>query len=99
MDQFLMGAAATASFVVGVFFLRYWRDTRDRLFVIFGTAFFILGGTRVALAISISKSEDHTYIYWFRFLAFALILAAIIDKNRPRNARADDGAGPVSTLS
>ena len=99
MDQFLMGAAAMASFVVSLFFLRYWRDTRDRLFVIFGAAFFILGGTRIALAISISKSEDHTYPYWFRFLAFALILAAIVDKNRPRNSQATDNPGPVSTPS
>lgn len=83
----MMGAIAMASFVGGLFFLRYWRDTGDRLFVIFGTAFWILGGTRIALAMTVSGSEDHTYLYWLRFLAFALILVAIIDKNRPRRLR------------
>jgi hypothetical protein len=96
MDQFLMGAIAMASFVAGLFFLRYWRDTGDRLFVIFGTAFWILGGTRIALALTFSRDEQNTYLYWLRLLAFALILVAIIDKNRPwgaRSAQTDRTAG------
>lgn len=94
-----MGASATASFVVGLFFLRYWRDTNDRLFVIFGTAFFILGGTRIALAMTVSKDEDFTYLYWFRLIAFALILAAIIDKNRPRRSSSAADAATSPPLS
>jgi hypothetical protein len=83
MDQFLMGAIAMASVVAGLFFLRYWRDTRDRLFAMFAASFFLLGSTRVALAMTVSGSETHTTLYWLRFVAFALILVAIIDKNRP----------------
>jgi hypothetical protein len=92
MDQFMMGAIATASFVAGLFFLRYWRDTGDRLFVIFGTAFWILGATRIALATTVSGSENYTYLYWLRLVAFSLILLAIIDKNRPWKWGAAKGA-------
>ncbi|MBI3467769.1 MAG: hypothetical protein HY000_32575 [Planctomycetes bacterium] len=95
MDQFMMGAIAMASFVAGLFFLRYWRDTGDRLFVIFGTAFWILGGTRIALAMTFSRNEDNTYLYWLRLLAFALILVAIIDKNRPWGSRSAKRSEPA----
>jgi hypothetical protein len=31
-----------------------------------------------------APNENAPYLYWIRFAAFVLILAAIIDKNRPR---------------
>jgi Family of unknown function (DUF5985) len=86
MDLFLIGAIAMASFVAGLFFLRFWRDTGDRLFFIFAIAFWLLGLTRLALVLigSENRGEEHTYLYWVRFAAFLLILLAIIDKNRPK---------------
>ena len=88
-----MGAHAMTNFVVALFFLRFWRGTRDRLFAIFALAFCLLGLTRIVLVI-VTKGqagtpaaiEEHTYVYWVRFAAFALILLAIIDKNRPRKS-------------
>lgn len=82
MDQLLMGMIAMASWVAGLFFLRFWRDTRDRLFLIFAVAFWLLGGTRIALAIA-TESAEHSHLYWVRLLAFVLILVAIVDKNWP----------------
>ncbi len=79
-----MGAIAMASFIAGLFFLRFWRDTHDRLFFIFAMAFWLLGLTRFLLAWTDAQSETHTYLYLLRFAAFALILVAIVDKNRPR---------------
>ena len=81
---FLMGAIAMASFVAALFFLRFWRGTRDRLFLIFAMAFFLLGLTRLTLALVSPRQEEHTYVYWVRLTAFILIVFAIIDKNRPR---------------
>ena len=81
---FLMGEIAMESFVAALFFLRFWRHTHDRLFLIFSMAFFLLGLTRLALALVSPKQEEHTYVYWVRLAAFVLILVAIIDKNRPR---------------
>ena len=67
--------------LAGLFFLRYWRDTRDRLFLIFALAFWVLALMRVALTY-VDEDEIRTYLYWGRFIAFVLILGAIIDKNR-----------------
>jgi hypothetical protein len=82
MEQFIMGAVAMASLVAALFFLRFWRDTGDRLFAIFALAFLLLGITRVGLAVYRDYTEGETYWYWARLAAFLLILMAIIDKNR-----------------
>jgi hypothetical protein len=82
LEVLLMGAIAMASAVAALFFLRFWRDTGDRLFAIFSTAFFLLGTTRIGLALSQTHTEAQTYWYWVRLAAFLLILVAIIDKNR-----------------
>lgn len=82
MEELIMGAIAMASFVVALFFLRFWRDTGDRLFAMFSTAFILLGVTRLGLALPKIQSEDQTVWYWVRLAAFLLILVAIIDKNR-----------------
>lgn len=87
LDHFVLGATAMASVVAGVFFLRFWRDTRDRLFAIFAVAFWLLGLTRLGLSLVGQVDETHTWLYIVRLLAFALILAAIVDKNRSNKAR------------
>jgi hypothetical protein len=87
MDQFIMGATAMAFATAGLFFLKFWRRTRDRLFLIFALAFWLLGITRIALASLGEVSETHTILYVFRFFAFALILLAVVDKNRAIKAK------------
>jgi uncharacterized membrane protein YkvI len=86
MDEFMMGAIAMASAVAGLFFLRFWRETGDRLFLMFAISFFLLGLTRVALAAAPAPLEDRFYLYWMRLVAFGLIIVAIIDKNRSRQS-------------
>jgi Family of unknown function (DUF5985) len=76
------GAIAMGYAVAGLFFLRFWRETRDRLFLIFSGAFWVLGIQRLALVMSRDLVEDHTGLYLVRLLAFLLILWAIVDKNR-----------------
>ena len=71
--------------VAGLFFLRFWRDTRDRLFLLFAVAFAIEGLSRAALAGSSNPSEGQPVLYAVRLLAYLTILAGIADKNlRPR---------------
>lgn len=91
MENCIMGASAMACAVIGLFFLRFWRDTGDRLFAIFAVAFWLFGLTRVALTIWPSPAvrlpghagpEHEIYIYLVRLAAYALILLAVIDKNR-----------------
>ena len=76
------GAIAMGYAVAGLFFLRFWRKTRDRLFLIFSWAFWLLAVQRLALVLSREMIEDYTGLYLVRLFAFLLILWAIIDKNR-----------------
>jgi Family of unknown function (DUF5985) len=78
------GAIALAFGVAGLFFLRFWRDTRDRLFALFALAFGVLAANRVGIALAALQGARGDHLYWVRFCAFALILAAIVDKNRSR---------------
>ena len=84
MDSLVTGAIAMGYFVGGLFFLRFWRDTRDRLFLAFAVAFAILAVQRVALAVVAHAPEAAVPLYGLRLLGFLLIIAAIVDKNRAR---------------
>lgn len=82
MEEFMMGAIAMGSAIAALFFLRFWRETGDRLFVMFSISFLLLGITRVGLLLSPDATEGETHWYWVRLVAFLLILVAIVDKNR-----------------
>jgi hypothetical protein len=82
MHQFLLGATAMACWTAMLFFFRFWRQSRDRLFGMFAVAFLLMGLTRLGLAMSHDPTEGDTFLYWIRFAAFVLILVAIVDKNR-----------------
>jgi len=79
---FLNGAAAAGALAVGLFFFRWWRDTRDRFFLLFGGAFWILALSWLALGWATAESEHRHYWYVPRLIAFLVIIAAIVDKNR-----------------
>ena len=82
LSQLISGALVMGYFVAGLYFLRFWRDTRDRLFGIFAAAFWLLAAQRAALAMTVDPTGEQVVLYSVRLLAFVLILAAIIDKNR-----------------
>jgi len=84
MNDFISGMLAMGYLVAGIFFLRFWRDTRDRLFAMFGAAFFILALQRFGLQFINDVPERVTEWYFVRLLAFTLIIVAIIDKNRKK---------------
>jgi hypothetical protein len=79
---FISGASCVAAAVIALFFLRFWRDTRDRLFLLFGLAFAVFAVNRLLLTLIDDDSEGRTLVYGVRALAFVMIAAAIIDKNR-----------------
>jgi hypothetical protein len=81
LEAFLLGIIATSSWTAGVFFLKFWRKTRDSLFLAFGLAFFVEGLNRSAVLFLAKPNEGSPYIYIVRLLAFLLILAAILHKN------------------
>ena len=79
---FLQGITATGAWVGGLFFLRFWRESRDPLFGFFGAAFWLLSASWLLLALSSPTEESRPYIYALRLVAFTLIIAAMVVKNR-----------------
>lgn len=80
--NFLSGAIAFGFFVCGLFFLRFWRKTRDPLFMAFALAFALLGSGQAILALANISTEERSSLFLIRLTAFALILFAILRKNR-----------------
>lgn len=83
MEDALLGAIAALSFVAGLIFLRYWRSSHDRLFLLFALSFWIEAANRTLMIWIGPWRENEPLIYTIRLVAYALILVAIWDKNRP----------------
>ncbi|MFL6521014.1 MAG: DUF5985 family protein [Chthoniobacterales bacterium] len=82
INPFLSGALCMASLTIALFFLKFWRRTGDRFFLAFSGAFLLLMLERIILfAIGVAH-EFAPYVYVVRLLAFILIIAAIVEKNR-----------------
>ena len=86
MTDFIHGALTTGYLVAGLFFVRFWRDTRDRLFALFAAAFWLLALQRCLISLSAGPEEDRVHFYLIRLAAYLLILGAVVDKNRGRGA-------------
>lgn len=82
MKELLSGAMVAMYLLTGLFFLRFWRRTRDALFAYFAVAFWILGAQHLALALTDETFEHQDWFYSARLVAFLLILVAIWNKNR-----------------
>lgn len=84
MNLMLLGGISIASMIAGLYFLRFWRTTGDRFFLFFAVSFFVEGVNRAALGLTGQLNEATHFFYLVRLLSFALILVAILDKNRAR---------------
>lgn len=80
--DFLSGAVALGFAACALFFLRFWKRTREELFLAFSVAFLLLGAGQTILALANIPTEERGSIYLLRLLAFMLILIAIYRKNR-----------------
>ena len=78
---FLSGAATMGFALAALFFLRFWRDTRDSLFLSFAIAFLLLGAVHAILTLADIPVEERSWVYLIRLTAFILILVAVIRKN------------------
>jgi hypothetical protein len=84
IDGFLLGLIVMSELVAAAFFFKFWRQTRDRLFLAFGAAFLIEACNRVGVLFIAEPAAGNPVIYSVRLLSYLLILAAIADKNRKR---------------
>jgi len=82
IDGFLLGVIVTCSLVAAAYFYKFWKQTKDRLFLAFAAAFFVEGLNRISFLFLENPNEGSPAIYLVRLLAFALILTAIVTKNR-----------------
>jgi peptidoglycan/LPS O-acetylase OafA/YrhL len=81
MAAFAGGALSVGFLVVGLFFLRFWRRTRDSLFLAFAVAFALLAANQAVPILFGVPSENQGYVYLLRLAAFVLIIAAVARKN------------------
>jgi hypothetical protein len=82
IEGFLLGVIVTASLTASLFFLKFWKQTRDVLFLGFAAAFLIEGANRAMRLFAENPAEGSPSIYIVRGLAFLLLIAAIVYKNR-----------------
>lgn len=82
MTHFVAGLLVMGYVVAAMFFLRFWRESRDRLFLFFAAGFALLAIQRLTLAVAYLTAVPLTTHYLLRLAGFVVILAGILDKNR-----------------
>ena len=81
VDIFLLGFITACSLVAATFFLRFWKSTRDKLFLAFAL-FFIVQGAKHAFVVSLSDpSEGSLSFSLVRLVSILIVLGAILWKN------------------
>ena len=86
LDLFLLGFIAACSGVAALFFLRFWKQTRDLLFLAFAVFFLVEGLQPVAALSARHPNQLHLWAYLVRLFSIALVLAAILRKNYRQDA-------------
>jgi len=81
------GGLVLACLACALFFLRFWKTSKDRLFAFFAFAFGVMSLNWTALSLLQVDDERRHYIYFLRLVSFLLILYAIWDKNRAGRGR------------
>ena len=81
LDLFLLGYIAAASAIVTLFFLRFWKETHDLLFMSFAIFFAVQGGTRAFALSTANPNQVVDWVYTLRLLAVLVVVAAILRKN------------------
>jgi len=81
LDYFLLGFIVACSLVAGLFFLRFYRVTRDPLFLAF-LIFFVVQGCTNAVVLELPHPNIGTpMIFLVRLLSVLVVLVAILWKN------------------
>jgi hypothetical protein len=84
--DFLAGAIVMGFAVAALMFLRFWKRTREGLFLAFSGSFLLLGITQALLTLGDFRDEERSWLYLLRLAAFLLILFAMFWQNRRRGA-------------
>jgi len=87
MQQYLSGMITMGFAVSGVFFLRFWSRTQERLFLAFACAFGLFALNQMLVAMADIPREEQGWFYLLRLTGFGLIIAGICLKNFGRATR------------
>ena len=82
IEDFLGGAIVMGLAVAALLFLKFWRRTREELFLAFSGSFLLLAITQALLTLGQFYTEERSWLYLLRLAAFLLILFAMWRQNR-----------------
>lgn len=90
--EFIAGVAMLAFAASGVFFLKFWKASRNRFYALFSTSCFLLAAERITLIlrkgfdqpIRSEITEANSWVYLIRLAAFLILILAIWDQNRKK---------------
>ena len=89
VNTFLSGMVTAGFLAGGLFFARFWSRSRDRLFLAFTAAFWLLALNQALVALVPEPEEKQSWIYLLRVAAFLLIAIAVVGKNAARGPGKD----------
>jgi len=81
MTGFITGALTAGYLVAALFFVKFWRRTRDGLFATFAAAFVLMAINQAAPLAFAIPDERIAEVYLLRLAAFVLIILAVLRKN------------------
>ena len=84
MNTFFSGMVTMGFLIAGLFFLRFWWRTRDKLFAVFATAFWLFAANQGLASLLSLEREEQSWLYLLRLTGYALIIAAIVMKSAKR---------------
>lgn len=76
----MQGAISMGYLVVAMFFVAFWRETRDRFFAFFASGFALLAVHRTIFALTYTDAAWTNISFTLRLLGYLIILGAIIDR-------------------
>ena len=88
--EFMSGASMMAFAASALFFLKFWKASRDRFYLLFAIACGLLSMERIVLfmvtdtfhPVRNEVTEANSWVYLMRLGAFVMIVLAVILKNR-----------------
>lgn len=81
LDVFLLGVVVAFSFIAALYFLRFWKSTRDPLFLAFSLFFAVQGINFGSLLAVEHPNEGNLWHTVIRLVAVLGLLAAVAWKN------------------
>jgi Family of unknown function (DUF5985) len=81
VNLFLCGMVTAGFLAGGLYFARFWVQSRDALFLAFAAAFWLLAANEAAVELLPEPVGGRSWYYLLRVAAFLLIAAAIVRKN------------------